>query len=99
MRYRHTLLGQLAPLIDEGLLRSIALADYGEKHAAEARLTYFAPWQRLTEQWLLGLTTFNLRHDLWQRATVQVLTKVTSMIPSQTDILLQTIVKFMTEMT
>jgi len=65
--------------------------------AEEARcrdyLTHFALWQRVTEHWLLGLTTFNLHNEMWQALTVRLLGSVIPSLPPTLATPLQTIVE------
>lgn len=65
--------------------------------AEEARcrdyLTHFALWQRVTDHWLLGLTTFNVRHEMWQALTVRLLGAAIPTLPSALATPLQTIVE------
>lgn len=87
-----------AALPDQEVATLNALGDWVIQEEARSRekLTYFAPWQRLTDQWLLGLTTFNLRHDLWHRVTVQVLSVALSTASFQTGTPLPTIIRRIT---
>lgn len=59
------------------------------------KLTYFAPWQLISDQWLLGLTNFNSRHEVWQALTVQLLEKVEKNLPSHDIAVFQQIIEKM----
>jgi len=90
------------------LLLAAALPDREATHLAdlaawvlaeEARicdkLTCFAPWQQLSDQWLLGLTNFNTCHDRWQTLTVRLLGDLLPTLPPYLSPPLQTIVERM----
>jgi len=88
------------------LLLAAALPDTEPAHLAdlatwvldeEARsrdyLTRFAPWQHLSDRWLLGLTNYNSCHDAWQAVTAPLLRAAIPTLPLALATPLQTIVE------
>lgn len=74
------------------------LADLGawvlaEEARSRDKLTYFAPWQQLSDQWLLGLTNFNTCHPVWQAVTARLLGAAVAALPAVVTAPLQTILE------
>lgn len=73
-------------------LAALATWVLAEEARCRDRLIHAAPWQEVTEQWLLGLTNYNLRHETWQALTVQILSAAASKLPAAQATSLVTIV-------
>ena len=73
---------------DPGHLAALATWVLTEEARCRDYLTHAAPWQRVTEHWLLGLTTFKSCHETWQALTVQILSAAaTKLAPAQATLL------------
>lgn len=72
------------PQPDPGHLAALAAWVLAEEARCRDYLVHAAPWQQVTDHWLLGLTTFKSCHETWQALTVQILSvAATKLIPAQ----------------
>lgn len=74
-------------------LANLAVWVLDEEARCRDYVTCVAPWQQLSDQWLLGLTNFNSCHHVWQTLTVQVLGATLATLPPMLATPLQTIVE------
>lgn len=89
------LLAATLPDREPAHLADLAAWVLAEETRSRDKLTCFAPWQQLSDQWLLGLTNFNTCHDRWQTLTVRLLGDTIASLPSSRTTPLQTIVERM----
>lgn len=83
------LLTAVLPQPDPAHLIALATWVLAEEARCRDYLMHAAPWQHVTDQWLLGLTNFNVRHEAWQALTVQILSAAAGQLsPTQTTPLL-----------
>lgn len=89
------LLAATLPDREPAHLADLAAWVLAEEARSRDKLTCFALWQQLSDQWLLGLTNFNTCHDRWQTLTVRLLGDLLPTLPLSLSPPLQTIVERM----
>lgn len=87
------LLAAALPKAEPAHLAELAVWVLEEEARCRDYLAHFAPWQRVTDHWLLGLTTFNLRDEVWQTLTARLLGAAIPTLPTALTTPLQTIVE------
>ena len=89
------LLAAILPDREPAHLADLAAWVLAEEARSRDKLTCFAPWQQLSDQWLLGLTNFNTCHDRWQTLTVRLLGDLLPTLPLSLSPPLQTMIERM----